>query len=102
MTLEESEALDVLDRDGHRDLLHRGHRITKAEKGYVQIPGPMRERAFGNDGYTIGDAAMIHIKPVWRRCDQKTSLPEMPHVVGCIAGHFNACSRDCCLCRGAG
>ena len=77
MTVEESEALDVLGRGGHRDLLKRGHRITKAEKGYVQIPGPMCELAFGNDGYTLGDATMIHIKPVWRRCDQKTSLPDM-------------------------
>ena len=102
MTVEESVDLDLSDRDGHRDLLHHGHRITKAEKDYVQIPGPMCELAFGNDRFTIGDAAMVHIKPVWRRCDQTTSLPEFPDVVGCITGHFIACSKDCCLCSEVG
>ena len=100
LSVEESEDLDFLDRGGHRELLAASRRITFAEKVYVQTHGPMPELSFGDDGYTLGAAALDHFKPVWRRCDQKTSLPKMPAVDGCMAGYYNACSVSCCICRG--
>ena len=89
-------------REGHRVLLAAARRVTYADTLVERAEGPMLELSFGDDGYTLGNASVEHIIPVWRRCDQKTKKPLEPPGIMCIASAYEGCKLACVLCRGFG